>query len=229
MSCGGAAFARHGVACDLSKVWRSVTVRRDLALRGDAWPWHPHDILAHSTASDEAEGMLKGGEVTREDAEDSSRIVPFRGYVFKGFEENAVPASLLTDLPMLDNLDGEGFWAAQAGLETRDMADLVELAADRDVACEVRTGCGNPARPDPCGGRPAMAVPPAIPQSSTDKRSPETLHSVLFCITYEAQHSILTWSTQKDRVIFTDQVVMRNIRPRCPGHSNCGSWNEELI
>ena len=135
-------LARNGVAVDLSKVWRAVTVRRDpkvaVALlldvsgsmsgepievaRGAAVCLAevmrglgiPHEILAHSTASDEAEALLRDNEVTREEIAGCSRITPFRGYVLKAFGEHAVPAALFTEVPMEDNLDGEAvMWAVQ--------------------------------------------------------------------------------------------------------------------
>ena len=41
-------------------------------------------------------------------------MVPFQGYVFKGFNENAVPAAVFSDVALQDNLDGEALlWAAQ--------------------------------------------------------------------------------------------------------------------
>ena len=57
--------------------------------------------------------MLKSGEVVAEDLGSFSRIVPFRGIVFKSFSENAVPSAVFSEVSQEDNLDGEGLaWGA---------------------------------------------------------------------------------------------------------------------
>jgi cobalamin biosynthesis protein CobT len=74
----------------------------------------PHEIVGHTTFSDEVEGMLKSGEIRPDDVGQFSRFTPFRGYVFKSFEESVVPASAFSRIDMQDNVDGEALlWAVQ--------------------------------------------------------------------------------------------------------------------
>jgi len=77
-------IARTAAAC-LSEVLRTLCI--------------PHEILGHTTLTEQAEGMLKAGTIRADDLNDFSRLVPFRGYVFKTFEENAVPTSLFKRRP----------------------------------------------------------------------------------------------------------------------------------
>ena len=71
----------------------------------------PFEVLGHSTDTSGAEGWIK--EMEPEDREGFSRVVPFRGFVYKPFADPARPANVFTDVPQQDNLDGEAVsWAA---------------------------------------------------------------------------------------------------------------------
>ena len=92
-------IARKSAAA-LSEVLRSIGI--------------PHEILGHTTQSDQVRSLINADEICPEDVDEFSRVVPFQGYVFKGFNENAVPAAVFSDVALQDNLDGEALlWAAQ--------------------------------------------------------------------------------------------------------------------
>ena len=103
-SMGGAreshiSIARKSAAA-LSEVLRSIGI--------------PHEILGHTTQSDQVRSLINADEILAEDVDEFSRIVPFQGLIFKGFNENAVPAAVFADVALQDNLDGEALlWAAQ--------------------------------------------------------------------------------------------------------------------
>ncbi len=74
----------------------------------------PHEILGHTTQSDHVRSLMKSGEIDSKDVGEFSRVTPFQGLIFKGFNENAVPAAVFADIALQDNLDGEALlWAAQ--------------------------------------------------------------------------------------------------------------------
>ena len=74
----------------------------------------PHEILGHTTQSDQVRSLINADEILAEDVDEFSRVVPFQGLIFKGFNENAVPAAVFADVSLQDNLDGEALlWAAQ--------------------------------------------------------------------------------------------------------------------
>ena len=92
-------IARKSAAA-LSEVLRSIGI--------------PHEILGHTTQSDQVRTLINADEILAEDVDEFSRVVPFQGLVFKGFNENAVPAAVFADVSLQDNLDGEALlWAAQ--------------------------------------------------------------------------------------------------------------------
>ena len=79
--------------------------------------------------------------------------MPFQGLIFKGFNENAVPAAVFTDVSLQDNLDGEAvLWAAQRmsarpektkllisisdGMPQAHMANTAELERHLLTACK---------------------------------------------------------------------------------------------
>ncbi|MEI6235974.1 MAG: hypothetical protein WCT04_23210 [Planctomycetota bacterium] len=87
-------------AAALSEVLRSIGI--------------PHEILGHTTQTDQVRSLIKTAEISASDVGDFSRVVPFQGLIFKGFNENAVPAAIFADVALQDNLDGEAIlWAAQ--------------------------------------------------------------------------------------------------------------------
>lgn len=100
-SCGESSIvlARKAAAA-LSEVLRSLCI--------------PHEIVGHSTCTEKADEMSASGEFSPADAANFSRITPFRGYVFKAFNEKKAPASVFGEVPLQDNLDGEAIlWAVQ--------------------------------------------------------------------------------------------------------------------
>src|SRR5579862_2036340 len=87
-------------AAALSEVLRSIGI--------------PHEILGHTTQSDRVHSLIKSGEIEAEDVGEFSRVTPFQGLIFKGFNENAVPAAVFGNFSLQDNLDGEALlWAAE--------------------------------------------------------------------------------------------------------------------
>lgn len=87
-------------AAALSEVLRSIGIS--------------HEILGHTTQSDQVGTLIKSGEISKGDVGEFSRVVPFRGLIFKGFKENADPSAVFADVALQDNLDGEALlWAAQ--------------------------------------------------------------------------------------------------------------------
>ncbi len=86
-------------AAALSEVLRSIGI--------------PHEILGHTTQTNQVQSLIKAGEIWAEEVDEFSRVVPFQGLIFKGFNENAVPAAVFADVALQDNLDGEAIlWAA---------------------------------------------------------------------------------------------------------------------
>jgi hypothetical protein len=113
----------------------------------------PHEILGHTTktedlqrkavveiaANDDGSQTLQvDGEVAAIKRGDSmtpvgnfSRYVPFRGYVFKPFEEKVPPASLYTKFPKQDNLDGEAIlWAAKRLEQRKERTKILIVLTD---------------------------------------------------------------------------------------------------
>jgi cobalamin biosynthesis protein CobT len=91
----------------------------------------PHEIVGHTTFSDDVDALIKNGEINPEDIDDFSRFVPFRGYVFKGFEESAAPASAFSNVEMQDNLDGEALlWAVQRLAARRERTKICISISD---------------------------------------------------------------------------------------------------
>lgn len=80
-------------ACCLSEVLRNLNI--------------PHEIIGHTTRSSAVEGMIRRGEIDPADEGHFSRFAPFRGYLFKSFEERVPPTTLFSNVTMEDNLDGE--------------------------------------------------------------------------------------------------------------------------
>ena len=92
-------IARKSAAA-LSEVLRSIGI--------------PHEILGHTTQSDQVRSLINADEISADDVGEFSRVVPFQGLIFKGFNENAVPAAVFADVALQDNLDGEALlWVAQ--------------------------------------------------------------------------------------------------------------------
>lgn len=92
-------------ACCLSEVMRALNI--------------PHEIIGHTTHTSKLDKLIKGGEVPPEEAPHFSRFVPFRGYMFKSFEEKIPPVTVFSDFAMEDNLDGEALLWAVARLGAR--------------------------------------------------------------------------------------------------------------
>ena len=110
LDCSGSMTnAEHGGKSRIQVAIRAATVLtaalRELCI--------PHEILGHTTSY----VLRKPGE--KPDLESFSRFAPFRGYVFKGFTENADASPLFASFEMHENLDGEALlWAAKR-LEAR--------------------------------------------------------------------------------------------------------------
>jgi hypothetical protein len=75
--------------------------------------------------------LLGAAHAAGENADDYSRMLPFRGYVFKEFSENAAPASVFADFPMQENLDGEAvLWALQRLARRRERTKVCIVLCD---------------------------------------------------------------------------------------------------
>ena len=60
-----------------------------------------------------------------------SPLVPFKGYVFKGFEEKTPTAAVFSDIKLAGNLDGEAvLWAVQRLAARREKTKLVIVICD---------------------------------------------------------------------------------------------------
>lgn len=106
------ALARQAAAC-LAEVLSTLGI--------------PHEILGHTTHDADAEKL----EFAPADLETYSRVVPFRGYEFKSFTENAAVVSVFSDFPMQSNLDGEAVeWAARRLAARREKTKLLIVISD---------------------------------------------------------------------------------------------------
>ncbi|MEI6234773.1 MAG: hypothetical protein WCT04_17100 [Planctomycetota bacterium] len=104
-------------AAALSEVLRSIGIS--------------HEILGHTTQTDQVRSLIKSAEISATDVGAFSRVVPFQGLIFKGFNENAVPAAVFTDVSLQDNLDGEAvLWAAQRLSARREKTKLLISISD---------------------------------------------------------------------------------------------------
>ena len=134
-------MACKGVAVDISKVYQTVTVRKDpkvavsmlidcsgsMTQKGADGKTNiklateaacclsevmralniPHEIIGHTTHTTKVDKMMKSGDLPPEEIPHFSRVVPFRGYMFKSFEEKVPPTAVFSGFTMEDNLDGE--------------------------------------------------------------------------------------------------------------------------
>jgi cobalamin biosynthesis protein CobT len=128
----------------------------------------PHEIVGHTTLEGDndkesfLQGMLRREEVSIRDVHNYSRIKPFQGYIFKGFEDKTPPVTVFSDFVLADNIDGEAVhWAVDRlgnrpektkicisisdGMPCCEMANTGELERHLFLACkqiEAREGEG---------------------------------------------------------------------------------------
>lgn len=134
-------MACKGVPVDISKVYKTVTVRKDpkvavsllvdcsgsMTLAGPSGKSNfqiateaacclsevlrnlniPHEIIGHTTHSSKLPSLITSGEIDPAEGAHFSRFAPFRGYLFKSFEERVPPTTVFSKVTMEDNLDGE--------------------------------------------------------------------------------------------------------------------------
>jgi cobalamin biosynthesis protein CobT len=88
-------------ACCLSEVMRALRI--------------PHEIIGHTTDMAASAKLDMDGE----DQNNFSRFMPFKGYIFKEFNENQAPTNIFGNFEMSENLDGEAVMWSLKRLERR--------------------------------------------------------------------------------------------------------------
>lgn len=109
-------LARQAAAC-LSEVMSALNI--------------PHEIIGHTTWSSKTDTMLKSGKIPSSEVGFFSRVVPFRGYLFKAFDEHVAPTNVFSDFELEDNLDGEAvLWAVQRLAARREKTKICISISD---------------------------------------------------------------------------------------------------
>ena len=87
----------------------------------------PHEVLGHTTDAD----AMSEVDMLEYDSIVFSRLVPFKGYVFKAFEENTPTAAVFSNIALAGNLDGEAvLWAVHRLAARREKTKLAIVICD---------------------------------------------------------------------------------------------------
>ena len=88
-----------------------------------------HHIVADGHTTDS--GGICELDFSDDDASVFSRVVPFKGYAFKSFEEKTPTGSVFSNVALNDNLDGEAvLWAVQRLAARREKTKLAIVICD---------------------------------------------------------------------------------------------------
>lgn len=136
-------LALKGVPVDVNRIWKTITTRKDprvavamlvdcsgsmcgtkinLAMKAACCLSEvmralriPHEIIGHTTDMAASAKLDMDGE----DQNNFSRFMPFKGYIFKEFNENQAPTNIFGNFEMSENLDGEAVMWSLKRLERR--------------------------------------------------------------------------------------------------------------
>lgn len=96
----------------------------------------PHEIIGHTT-KDRAAQMMRNGELALRDLTHYSRVEPFQGYLFKGFEEKTPPVTVFSEFELSGNVDGEAVhWAVDRLANRPERTKICISISDGMPCCE---------------------------------------------------------------------------------------------